>query len=125
LHWPLAAAILALPLKEARPLAGLAQRYSSCCGNPVRLAHKGVGLKFCQVLLLMTLGLTAEMVGGAQTLATEPVLVASESMTQSGLFLPELLAPGHDALLQGLGLTPSISEAVPSVPVKPAVVPNQ
>ena len=42
----------------------------------------------------MTLGLTAEMVVGAQTLTTEPVLVASENMTQSGLFLPELLVPG-------------------------------
>ncbi len=99
-------------------MAGLAQRQSRSFGP------EGGCLKFCQVLLLMTLGLTTEMVAGAQTLATEPVLVASESMTQSGLFLPELLAPGHDALLQGLGLTPSISEAVPSVPVKPAVVPN-
>ena len=39
----------------------------------------------------MTLGLTMEMVAGAQTLATEPVLIASESMPHDGLFLPELL----------------------------------
>ena len=93
-------------------MAGLAQRHEI-----VGLAHKGVVLKFCQVLLFMALVSTAEIVAGAQALTAEPVLVASESMTQSGLFLPELLVPG-------LGLTPSISEAVPSVPVTPAVVPN-
>jgi hypothetical protein len=85
------------------------------------LTQKGVVLKFCQVLLLMTLVLTADRMVGAQALTPGPVLVASESMTQSGLFLPELLAPGHDALLQGLGLTPSIREARPAEPLKPAV----
>ena len=74
------------------------------------------------MLLLITLGLTANMVVEAQTLASQPVLVASESMPHDGLFLPELLAPAHDAL--GLSMTPAISQGLPNTLVKPPVALN-
>ena len=79
-------------------------------------------MKICQAVLLMTLGMTAEMVMGAQTLPADTVLVASETMPEGGLFLPELLAPGHDALLRSLALTPEISQSVvapPDTPIRP------
>jgi hypothetical protein len=61
-------------------------------------------MKFCQVALLVTLGMTAEMVVGAQELPANTVLVASETMPEGGLFLP--------ATLQGLGVTPAISQGL-------------
>ena len=82
-------------------------------------------MKFCQVFLIMTLGMTAEMALDAQALPAEnaqpagTVLVASEAMPD-GLLFPDLLAAsGHDALLQGLGMTPEISQAVPQPPETP------
>jgi hypothetical protein len=80
-------------------------------------------MRFCQVALLLTLGMTAEMVLQAQTPAAPPVLVASEAMPEGAPFFPELLAAGHDALWQGLAMTPSISQAVPSEPVKTETAP--
>jgi hypothetical protein len=92
-------------------------------------------MKFCRVVLIMTLGLTAEMVLGAQMLPagnTLPAgnmlpagntLVASEALPEGGPFFPDLLAAsGHDALWQGLAMTPEISSSVqkqPEAPVPP------
>jgi hypothetical protein len=79
-------------------------------------------MKFCQVVLIMTLGLAAEPVLEAQTQAAAPVLVASEAMPD-GLFFPDLLAgSGHDSLLQGLAMTPEISQAIPKPPEAPLPV---
>jgi hypothetical protein len=78
-------------------------------------------MKFCQVVLVVTLGMTAEMAVGAQSLPADPVLVASESMSEGALF-PELLAAGHNSLLQGLSLNPAISQGTLSAPA--ASVPN-
>jgi hypothetical protein len=67
----------------------------------------------------MTLGISAEMALEAQALPAGPVLVASEALPD-GLF-PDLLAGGgHDALLQGLAMTPEISQAVPQPAEAPA-----
>ncbi|HET6218407.1 MAG TPA: hypothetical protein VFE27_15385 [Acidobacteriaceae bacterium] len=82
-------------------------------------------MKFCQVVLLMTLGMTGDMVMGAQTLPTDTVLVASEALPEGGLFLPDLLAgSGHDALLQGMALTPEISQAAVKPPAAPEPAPK-
>ena len=82
-------------------------------------------MKFCQVALIMTLGMTAEMALEAQMSPAgnmppaSTVMVASEAMPE-GLFLPDLLAgSGHDSLLQGLGMTPEISQAIPKPPETP------
>jgi len=82
-------------------------------------------MKFCQVVLLMTLGITGDLVMGAQTLPTDTVLVASEALPEGGLFLPDLLAgSGHDALLRGMALTPEISQAVVKPPAAPEPAPK-
>jgi hypothetical protein len=82
-------------------------------------------MKFCQVVLIMTLGMTADMVLGAQTLPAGTVLVASEALPEGGLFFPDLLAAsGHDSLLQGLALTPAISQATLNPPAAPAPAPR-
>jgi len=39
-------------------------------------------MKFCHVVLVMSLGMTADLVLGAQTLSAGPVLVASEAMPE-------------------------------------------
>jgi hypothetical protein len=79
-------------------------------------------MKFCQVVLIMTLGMAAGPVLGAQTVPAGTVLVASEAMPD-GLFLPDLLAgSGHDSLLQGLPMTPEISQAIPKPPAAPVPV---
>ena len=109
---PWGAAMLCLLPQEARFAEGLAQ-LQSCFS-----ALTGVVMKFCQVVLMMTLGMTAEMVLERQTVAcrhTLPagtVLVASEALPEAGLFSPDLLGgSGHDALWQGLAMTPEISQA--------------
>jgi hypothetical protein len=79
-------------------------------------------MKFCQVVLIMTLGMAAGPVLEAQTVPAGTVLVASEAMPD-GLFLPDLLAgSGHDSLLQGLAMTPEISQAIPKPPAAPVPV---
>jgi hypothetical protein len=65
-------------------------------------------MKFCQLVLVMTLGMTAEM---ALAQPTAPVLVASES-------LPGV--PGHESLLQGLPGTAEIRQATAPIPSAPA-----
>jgi hypothetical protein len=78
-------------------------------------------MKFCQAVLIMTLGMTTEVMLQAQMLSpdsTQPdgtVLVASEALP-AGLFPDLLAASGHDALLQGLGIAPEIVQAVPKPP---------
>jgi hypothetical protein len=83
-------------------------------------------MKFCQVALIMTLGMAAEMALEAQMSPVDhmppasTVMVASEAVPE-GLFLPDLLAgSGHDSLLRGLGMTPEISQAIPEPPETPA-----
>ena len=56
-------------------------------------------MRFCHVVLLMTLSMTAGMVLEAQTLPAGPVLVASDTMPEAGLFSPDLLGVS-DSLLQ-------------------------
>jgi hypothetical protein len=82
-------------------------------------------MKFCQVVLILTLGMTGEMALGAEmppdgdAMTDGTVLVASDVMPE-GLFLPDLLAAsGHDALRAGLPMAPEISQAIP----KPAETP--
>jgi hypothetical protein len=75
-------------------------------------------MKFCQVALLLTLGMTAEMVLTAQTAPANTVLVASETMPQGALFFPEFLASSHSALLQSLNLSPALSQAGLNAPEK-------
>ena len=71
----------------------------------------------------MTLGMTGEMVLGAQTLPADTVLVASEALPEGGLFFPDMLAgSGHDALLRGMALTPEISQAMVET-VRPRLTP--
>ena len=78
-------------------------------------------MKFCQAVLIMTLGMTAEVMLQAQMLSpdsTQPdgtVLVASEALP-AGLFPDLLAASGHDVLLQGLGIAPEIVQAIPKPP---------
>jgi hypothetical protein len=80
-------------------------------------------MKFCQVALLITLGMTAELSLGAQMLPGNTVLVASENMPDAGLFLPELLAGSHEALAQGLSMTPAISQGLRSETPQPEPAP--
>ena len=69
----------------------------------------------------MTLGLAAEPVLEAQMMPAGTVLVASEAMPDG--ILPDLLAgSGHDSLLQGLAMTPEISQAIPKPPAAPVPV---
>jgi hypothetical protein len=86
----------------------------------VSLGYEGM-MKFCHVVLVMSLGMTADLVVGAQTPSAGPVLVASEAMPEG--MLPDLLAgSGHDSLLQGLAMTPEISQAIPKPPEAPVPV---
>jgi hypothetical protein len=78
-------------------------------------------MRFCHVVLLMTLSMTAGMVLEAQTLPAGPVLVASDTMPEAGLFSPDLLGVS-DSLLQGL--TPAISEATAKPPAAPTPAPR-
>jgi hypothetical protein len=71
----------------------------------------GVVMKFCQVALLLTVGMTAEMSLGAQALPADPVMVASEAV-------PEFLGSSRPSLLNGLGMTPALSQAKPLEPVQ-------
>ena len=115
---PCPTAILWLLLKEARMWEGLVRRR-----NTLFALFGGASMKFCQVALLITLGMTAELSLGAQALPANTVLVASESMPDAGLFLPELLAGSHSALTQGLSMSPAISEGLRSEPAKPDPTP--
>ena len=83
-------------------------------------------MKFCRVVLIMTLGMTAEVMLQAQMLSADrmlpadstsegTVLVASDALP-AGLFPDLLAASGHDALLQGLGIAPEIAQAAPKPP---------
>jgi len=77
-------------------------------------------MKFCRVVLIMTLGMTTEVMLQAQLLPEDSthddtVLVASEALP-AGLFPDLLAASGHDALLQGLGIAPEIVQAAPNPP---------
>jgi hypothetical protein len=75
-------------------------------------------MKFCQVVLIMTLGMTTEVMLQGQmqpsgsTTPDGTVLVASDALP-AGLFPDLLAASGHDALLQGLGIAPEIAQAIP------------
>jgi hypothetical protein len=87
-------------------------------------------MKICQVVLLLTLGANADAVLKAQVLPagsmlpagnalpSGTVMVASETMPGADFF-PELLASSHPALVQGLPMTPAISEGLMSTPAKP------
>ena len=55
-------------------------------------------MRFCHVVLLLTLGMTAEMVLEAQTLPAGPVLVASDTMPEAGLFSPDLLGVSDSSI---------------------------
>jgi len=77
-------------------------------------------MKVCQVALLLTLSMNGELLLQAQPAAaadtpagTPPstVLVANDA-APPGLFFPDMLA-GSDSVLQGLGMTPEISQAIP------------
>jgi hypothetical protein len=90
-------------------------------------------MKFCRVVLIVTLGMTTEVMLQAQVLSTNStppdgtVLVASDALP-AGLFPDLLAASGHDALLQGLGIAPEISQAVPKPPPeapKPLTLPDR
>jgi len=78
-------------------------------------------MKFCQAVLIVTLGVTTEVMLQAQMLpsgSTPPdgtVLVASDALP-AGLFPDLLAASGHDSLLQGLGIAPEIAQALPKPP---------
>jgi hypothetical protein len=81
-------------------------------------------MKFCPAVLIMTLGITtgileAQMLPAVDTAPNGPVLVASEALPV-GLFPDLLSVSGHNSLLQGLGMTPEIAQAIP----KPAEVPK-
>jgi hypothetical protein len=96
-------------------------RFFACGSKKPQLVGMGSSpyggfMKFCQVALLISLGMTAELSLGAQTLPANTVLVASESMPDGGLFFPELLVSSHQALVQGLGMTPAISAVLPKTP---------
>jgi hypothetical protein len=71
-------------------------------------------MKFCLAVLVMALGMTAEMALQAQALPAAPVLVASEAVPEG-----ELLISGHDSLLGALPVTPEIRQAAPPVPDAP------
>jgi hypothetical protein len=77
-------------------------------------------MKICQVVLLLTLGtsadalLKAQMLPAGTTPPAGPVMVASETMPGGVEFFPELLASNHQALLQGLPMTPAISQGLPT-----------
>jgi hypothetical protein len=78
-------------------------------------------MKFCHVVLVISLGMTADLVLEAQTAAAGTVLVASEAMPDG--ILPDLFAgSGHDSLLQGLAMTPEISQAITKPPSAPVPV---
>jgi hypothetical protein len=80
-------------------------------------------LKFCQVVLLSTLGITAKMMVVAQTLPADPVanpnLVASEN--PGGPFSSSrdslLQSASQDPSPQDPSMTPAISPVTPSAPV--------
>jgi hypothetical protein len=79
-------------------------------------------MKICQVVLLLTLGTSAEaalkaqMLPASTTPAAGTVMVASETMPGGVEFFPQLLASTHESLLQGLPLTPAISQGLPATP---------
>ena len=64
----------------------------------------------------MTLGMTAEMVLGAQTPARRPRVGRQRSHAGRRTVFPGVAGASHDALLQGLGMTPRISQAMPTAP---------
>ena len=82
-------------------------------------------MKICQVVLLLTLGAGAVLKAQtlpagtlpAGTLPANTVMVASETMPGGVELFPQLLASSHQALLQGLPITPSISQGLPATPV--------
>jgi hypothetical protein len=91
-------------------------------------------MKICQVVLLLTLGagavLKAQMLPAGTPLSAgttppaDTVMVASETMPGGVEFFPELVASSHQALLQGLPMTPSISQGLPATPVTPETEPK-
>ena len=87
-------------------------------------------MKFCQVVLLLTLGASADAVLKAQMLPSstmrpaDTVMVASETMPGGVAFFPQLLASEHAALLQGLPMTPAISQGLPVPPATPETEPK-
>jgi hypothetical protein len=86
-------------------------------------------MKICQVVLLLTLGagavLKAQTLSAGQTLPAGTVMVASETMPGGVEFFPELVASSHQALLQGLPMTPSISQGLPATPVTTETEPKR
>jgi hypothetical protein len=75
-------------------------------------------MKFCQAVLIITLGMTTEVMQSQMLPADSPapdgtVLVASEALP-AGLFPDLLAASSHDALLQGLGIASEIAQAMPA-----------
>ncbi len=93
-------------------------------------------MKICRMVLLLTLGASAGAVGKAQmlpagrllpagtSLPADTVMVASETMPGGVELFPEMLASSHQALLQGLPMTPAISEGVLSPPAKTETTPK-
>ena len=79
-------------------------------------------MKICQVVLVLTLGtgagavLTAQALPAGQTPPADTVMVASETMPGGVELFPEFLASSHPALLQGLPMTPAISQGLPARP---------
>jgi hypothetical protein len=87
----------------------------------VKPFYQGVGLKFCQVVLLMTLGITAEMGVSGQTLPADPiaspVLVATEN---PGVLFSSSRNSQLQSAPQDPTMTPAISPDTPSAPASPA-----
>ena len=82
-------------------------------------------MKICRMVLLLTLGASAGAVWETrQMLPADTVMVASETMPGGVELFPELLASSHQALLQGLPMTPAISEGVLSPPAKTETTPK-
>jgi hypothetical protein len=88
-------------------------------------------MKFCRVVVLVTFGMIAAGTLEAQLLPGDRPLPAADvspdgtvlmasGVLPGGLFPDLLSASGHDALLQGLGVTPEIAQALP----KPAETPK-
>src|SRR5271165_348932 len=109
-------AILCLLLKEAHLVGKGGRAAAFTLFGPI-----GGFMKFCQVVLIMTLGMSTEVMLRSQMLpagSTPPdgtVLIASDALP-AGLFPDLLAASGHDALLQGLGIAPEIAQALPKPP---------
>lgn len=101
-----------------------AQKRCSCGRQDVFLTRFGGFMKFCQVALILTLGVTAETALNAQALLAGnslagTVMVANDVMPEGVLFPDVLAGASHDSLVEGLGIIPEISQSMPQ-PAAPA-----